>query len=485
MIIISHVLSLLKSFFTWLFSVPILLKIMGTGMIVAFIFATVALYQPRASLSRTLYRILEERTLSMSMLLASNIERLIVRGDFFTIKRNLMQLMEENPGLRYAIVEDRKNEIFAHTFEKSVPPDLVGLRSQGDLNRDIIEVFDSEEGLIFEAAIPLIGGNAGLLRLGITDQMVTTELSSLTRLLLLTLTVSITIGLGLALLLTYILTRPIQNLLLATNQISEGKFDFRAQVFSGDEIGKLAVAFNKMADSLQMFRQEVKEKEAIRQALIEKIVLAQEEERASIARDLHDQLGQSLSALLLEIQSMRDVEQKHADVNTKLEAKTYSLIDEVRRLAWGMHPSILDDYGLNNALARYIAEISKASKIEIDYQYLCHDQLERLPVRTEVTLYRIAQEAITNIVRHARASHASVILMRSIKDSLLLIEDDGIGFDLEEVEREGLSHMGLIGMRERATLLGAEFTIESAPGNGVTIRVKISQEEETPCLLEL
>ena len=108
MIIISHVLSLLKSFFTWLFSVPILLKIMGTGMIVAFIFATVALYQPRASLSRTLYRILEERTLSMSMLLASNIERLIVRGDFFTIKRNLMQLMEENPGLRYAIVEDRK-----------------------------------------------------------------------------------------------------------------------------------------------------------------------------------------------------------------------------------------------------------------------------------------------------------------------------------------------------------------------------------------
>ena len=75
------------------------------------------------------------------------------------------------------------------------------------------------------------------------------------------------------LLLTYILTRPIQNLLLATNQISEGKFDFRARIFSGDEIGKLAVAFNKMADSLQMFRQEVKEKEAIRQALIEKIVL--------------------------------------------------------------------------------------------------------------------------------------------------------------------------------------------------------------------
>ena len=482
---IPRVLTLLKNFFSWLFSVPILLKIMGTGMIVAFIFGSVALYQPRASLSRTLYRILEERTISMSMLLASNIERLIVRGDLFTIKRNLMQLMEGNPGLRYVIVEDAKHEIIAHTFEQSVPPNLVGLRLHPKQDADTVEVFDSKEGLIFEAAIPLIEGNAGLLRLGITDQMVTSELSSLTNLLLLTLAFCMTIGLGFALLLTYILTRPIHNLLLATHQISEGKFDFRAKVFSGDEIGKLAVAFNKMADSLQMFRQQVKEKEAIRQALIEKIVLAQEEERASIARDLHDQLGQSLSALLLEIHSMHDGEQEHAGFKMKLETRTYSLIDEVRRLAWGMHPSILDDYGLNNALARYIDEISKVSKIEIDYQYLCPNKLERLPVRTEVTLYRIAQEAITNIVRHSGASHASVILMRNLSDVLLLIEDDGIGFDLEDVEGNGLSHLGLIGMRERATLLGGEFIIESTRGNGVTIRVKISQEEEQPCLLPL
>lgn len=476
---------LLKRLFTWLFSVPILLKIMGTGLLVAFIFGSVFLYQTGNSLSRTLNRILEERTRSMAVLLASQIERPIVTGELFAVKRQLMRLMESNPNLCYVIVEDRKNQIIVHTFEKSVPPDLVGLRSQQKPGSETVEVFGSEKGRIFEAAIPLVGGSAGQLRLGITDQMVTTEMSSLTWLLLLTLGLCMAIGLGLALFLTYILTRPIQNLLLATNQISEGKFEFRARVFSGDEVGKLAVAFNRMASGLQMFRREVKEKEVVRQALMEKIVLAQEEERASIARDLHDQLGQSLSALLLEIQSMREGEQKRAELCSTLESKTYLLIDEVRRLAWGMHPSILDDYGLNNALARYIDEISKASKLKIDYQYTCPDKLGRLPVRTEVTLYRIAQEAITNIVRHAHANHASVILMRDVSDTLLLIEDDGLGFDPEKLDHNGLAHLGLIGMRERATLFGADFTLESTPGNGVTIRVKITQEKEQPCLSEL
>jgi signal transduction histidine kinase len=478
----ANPLSLLKRFFTWVVSVPIFLKIMGTGMIVAFIFGIVVLYQTQTSLSRTLYRILEQRTESMAVSLASYIERPLVTGSIFTVKEHLMRLKKITPDLRYIIVEDKNNQILVHTFEKSVPPDLVGLRAPQSSGNQIVNIYGSEKGRIFEAAVPLIGGSAGYLRLGITDQMVTTEMSSLNWLLLLTLGLCMAIGLGLALFLTYILTRPIQNLLLATNRISDGEFDFRTRVFSGDEIGMLAEAFNRMASGLQRFRQEVKEKEDIRQALIEKIVQAQEEERASIARDLHDQLGQSLSALLLEIQSATESDLKYADLLNNLETKTYRLIDEVRHLAWGMRPSILDDYGLNNALSRYIDEISKSSKMKIDYQYICPDELSRLPMRTEVTLYRIAQEATTNIMRHAKAKQTSVILMRNMNDTLLLIEDDGIGFDPESFDRDGLSHMGLIDMRERAALLGAEFKVESSPGNGTTIRVKITQEREELCL---
>jgi signal transduction histidine kinase len=391
------------------------------------------------------------------------------------IKRRLTQAMKNNPELCYVIIEDSRNQILVHTFQKSVPSDLVNIRAPFQASDEPVEVFDSPKGRIFEAAIPLLGGNAGRLRLGSTDQMVTSELTSLNWLLLLTLGFCMAIGLGLALLLTYILTRPIQNLVLATNRISEGKFDFRAKVYSSDEIGKLAVAFNQMAGNLQLFSRQVKEKEAVRQALIEKIVLAQEEERASIARDLHDHLGQSLSALLLEIQSMQNDGQNLVALCSKLETRTYQLIDDIRRLAWGMRPSILDDYGLDYVLARYIGEISKASQIKIDYQYTSPPDLGRLPVKTEVTLYRIAQEAITNIMRHADADHASVILMRSLNDTLLLIEDDGQGFDPEKANLDGLTHMGLVGMRERAVLLGAELTVASTPANGTTIRVKINQ----------
>ncbi len=471
----------IKNFSEWLFSVPIFLKIMGTGVLVAFIFGIVVLYQIRTSLSFMLYHLLEDQTISMAVTLSSHIEEPVVRGDLFAVKRYLLQAMRTNPGLCYVIVEDKQEHILVHTFEKSVPADLIGLKSTYDSgSENSLKVFDSKKGRIFETEVPLLDGVAGNLRLGLTDQMVTKELSSLNWLLLVTLGLCMAIGLGLALLLTYILTRPVKNLLLTTNRISEGKFEFRAKVYSGDEIGQLALAFNKMALSLQMFRREVQEKETVRQALIKKIVLTQEEERASIARDLHDQLGQSLSVLLLEIQSMRKDGLNLPEMCDTLEARTYQLIGDVRRLAWGMHPSILDDYGLDYVLKRYIDEISKASGIKIDYQYICPSELSRLPVIKEVTLYRIAQEAITNIVRHAHASQASVILIRSLSNTLLLIEDDGLGFTPESLDHDGLAHMGLVGMRERAVLLDGEFKVESTPGNGTTIRVKIPQEKEEP-----
>jgi signal transduction histidine kinase len=466
--------SSVKRFAEWIFSVPILIKIMGTGFVVALIFGSILLIETRSTLSEILCHILEEKTISMAEALATHIERPLVIGDLFAIKRRLTRSMEAEQDLCYIIVESRDGTVLIHTFEKSVPEDLVGLRASQKLNNNSLEVFGSEKGRIFEAKVPLIEGSMGFLRLGMKDQMVTSQLSSFTRLLLLTLVFCMAVGLGLALLLTYILTRPIQNLLLATNRISEAKFESRAQVYSNDEIGKLAVSFNRMAKSLQEFSLKVKEEGKARQALIEKIVLTQEEERRSISRDLHDQLGQSLSALLLDIQSMDDSKHNSGILKSKLEDKTHNLINEVRHLAWGMHPSILDDYGLNKALARYINEISQSSGIKIEYQSLCPPELERLSMRTEVTLYRIAQEAITNIVRHSNAKDASVILMQNKKDTLLLIEDSGSGFDLKSFEQGGSSTVGLVGMRERAALLGAEFTVESTLSKGTTIRVTIS-----------
>jgi len=143
-----------------------------------------------------------------------------------------------------------------------------------------------------------------------------------------------------------------------------------------------------------------------------------------------------------------------------------------------MRPSILDDYGLESALARHIEEVSKNAGMQIDFQYSSPDGLQRLPSRIEVPLFRIAQEAITNIIRHAQAHHASVVILRQIHEITMLIEDDGQGFDMAMVKEKGDQCLGLMGMRERVNLLGGNFVIEAAPGEGTTIRVIIPLSEE-------
>ena len=383
-----------------------------------------------------------------------------------------------HPNILYGIVEDKANRILAHTFEDTVPPDLVGLLPpvRGPVNKPSLEVFNTNDGFIMESSMPILKGELVRLRIGASDRLIRQELSGLTRLLLVSTIFCVLLGFGLALILTYLITRPVKNLLTATNRISQGDFSSRAQVFWNDEIGKFAGAFNHMAENLQKYRKEVEEKEAIRQALIEKLIFIQEQERRRIAQDLHDQLGQSLSVLLLEMRSMNDDTQFICEKHRRIEQRIPELIDEVRQLAWGMHPSLLDDYGLDKALERYISIIAKAARMDIYYQCVCSPELARLPIRTEVALYRIAQEAITNIVRHAQAEQASVVLMRNDSETVLLIEDEGQGFDPAAANGGSATHLGLLGMSERTAMLNGEFIVESAPGAGTTIRVKIPQE---------
>ena len=289
-----------------------------------------------------------------------------------------------------------------------------------------------------------------------------------------------TIGIAYALMLTGILTRPIHHLVQAANRIREGHFATRATVFSNDEIGRLAVAFNQMAEALLQYRQEVQAKEKARLLLIERIVQIQEDERKSISRELHDHFGQSLLALLLQVQSgckFKPSKCEYAALPGSLcfniENTIRQIIEEVHRLAWGMRPSILDDYGLESALARHIEEATKTTGLEIDYQFIAPEGLERLPISVELSLFRIAQEATTNIIRHANASHASFVVLRQLHEVTMIIEDNGQGFDFAAASKKGDQCLGLMGMKERVNLLGGSFVIESAPGEGTTIRVRI------------
>jgi signal transduction histidine kinase len=279
--------------------------------------------------------------------------------------------------------------------------------------------------------------------------------------------------------LAHLVAMPLHQLRNAARRVGEGDFDVRAKPLCDDEIGQLAWAFNHMAQRLGEYRHQVEEKELARRLLLQQLVDTQEEERKHIARELHDQLGQSLMALLLWVQSECQAGGADSEFCRTLEEKIRQLADEIHRLAWGMRPSILDDYGLDQALARYLQELSEQSGVTIDYQSTAPPDSPRLPDRLEVALYRIVQEALTNVLRHAQATRASVVLLRQHGDVTLLVEDNGCGFNPAALARNG--RLGLTGIRERAALFGGVCTVESEPDHGTTIRVRIPLGEES-CL---
>lgn len=466
-----------------LLSVPIYFKILGIGALVAVIFGGVTLYQTYHGMSRILYGELEQKTVAMAQSLAVNLERPLVTGDLFTVQRKLRKTQAMSPSMRYIIVRDRGGRIVAHTFGAGVPKDLRDLPVGHPLTETQVEVLRSKEGLIFDVTCPILETRAGILQVGVTDRMITRGLASITKGMFWALLVCFVLGQGLALALTHLLTHPIRQLVEMTRRIRQGEFEARTEIFADDETGKLGDAFNQMAQGLQDYRREVGEKEAARQALIEKIVFAQEEERKNVARELHDQFGQSLSNTLLQIES-RCKDCPHRTEQCQIMKDDISgLIDEVRQLAWDMRPSILDDYGLDVSLQRYVEEMSNRLSIPIDYQGVLPAGEKRLPPQVEVSLYRITQEAITNIMRHAKAERASVVLLCRESEVTLMVEDNGQGFDAALAQRDDAKSLGVMGMRERANLLGGDLAIESQPGHGTTVRIRLPLEK-TSCQSE-
>jgi signal transduction histidine kinase len=339
-------------------------------------------------------------------------------------------------------------------------------------------ILSSQEGMLFNTLVPILEGRAGSVLVGLTDRRIRSEITSLTHSLFWSLMLCASVGWGLALVLTEIVTRPVRDLVQAASRIREGDFHVRSEVGSADEIGHLASAFNDMAESLEIHRKDVQEKERVRESLLERIVQVQEEERKRVARELHDEVGQSLSALLLAIQSSRGNGKPTEELKTDLEHQTTQLIGEVHRLAWGMRPSILDDFGLDSALSRLVQEIAKHSSTAIDYQYSAPPGAERPPSRVEVTLYRLAQEALSNVDRHSEAKRASVILLQLPHEVSLLVEDDGQGFELKSLDGGADDCLGIAGMKERVALVGGNLDLASEPGKGTTLRATIPLQED-------
>jgi signal transduction histidine kinase len=207
-----------------------------------------------------------------------------------------------------------------------------------------------------------------------------------------------------------------------------------------------------------------------RMHLLTRVVLAQEDERRRIARDLHDQLGQQLTALRLTLEMLKaqSVERTELRVQVEtLEELARQLDQDVAFRVWELRPTVLEDLGLQAALTDYVRNWSKRFGISAQL-HTSRSTDERLTSEVETTVYRLAQEALNNVAKHARAAHVDVVLERSSGSLSLIIEDNGVGFDASNADTIGQG-LGLVGMRERAALVGADLQIESTPGEGTTV----------------
>jgi len=227
---------------------------------------------------------------------------------------------------------------------------------------------------------------------------------------------------------------------------------------------------HELGQSLLAAHQLIAQRTTERNALRHRIMRAQEEERLRLARDLHDQTGQSVAAAIMDLKAIEPlVEEKGRERLRYLGKQMEGLGHMLHRIAWELRPASIDELGLTHALENYIEEWSSKNKITADFH--CVDtKLDRRSDDIRTTIYRIVQESLTNIAKHAvGATHVGIAISTSDDTLHLTVEDNGRGFDPTALS----SRLGLAGMRERMSLVGGNLEVESSPGTGATILARI------------
>jgi two-component system, NarL family, sensor histidine kinase UhpB len=230
----------------------------------------------------------------------------------------------------------------------------------------------------------------------------------------------------------------------------------RLEVRRGDEIGRVVGSFNRMLDRL----------EAERDESARRVLAAQEAERIGIARDLHDEVGQVLTGVLLQLNVIAETAPEHRDEIDEAKQAVRSALDEVRRISSELRPEMLEHLGLVSALTELSRSFQRASGVEVERCF--EPSLPTLSDDTELAVYRVAQESLTNIARHAQARHVRIGLESGPGRVVLRVVDDGRGFSGAPEENGGLRSM-----RERSLLVGGALAIKEAAGGGVEVRLEV------------
>lgn len=265
--------------------------------------------------------------------------------------------------------------------------------------------------------------------------------------------------------------KPLDDIIHLVNQLQKSPHNIEVKIQHPDpDMLQLVEVLNSLVTEVQKRNLEL-------QALSKQAIHAQEDERKRIAQSLHDDTGQALSSLIFNLER---IEHRLSDDQEELRIKIASCralasdtLRELRKIMLGLRPSILDDLGLIPAIRWYGR--SNLEEAGIQFEFSEPTDLPPLPNWVTVSLFRIAQEAINNIIHHSRASAVKLSLDNGDSELILTVTDNGIGFKVDENNQEAIAHQhwGILGMRERAETMNAKFEIESNPGKGTTIRIRV------------
>ncbi|MEA2003272.1 MAG: histidine kinase, partial [Actinomycetota bacterium] len=429
-------------------------------------------WQVRSVMTGVLVDELDNRGGSVASDLAARSGNPILLNDTYAVFEILDDTVAHHPDAVYAFVLDAGGSVIAHTFgDRGFPIALLSIYPQDSSAVADHVHYDSGEGRIHEFQAGILDGQVGTVRIGLSESRLAGVIDGITTQMLITTVFIGLAGAAAASLLTWVLTRPILDLVKTTRKVRAGDLSARASNWAEDEIGSLGIAFNEMVNDLEANRETIADNEAARTRLLEQLIDAQEEERKRIARELHDSVGQALSSLMvgMAVLTKSSTDETVMAKREELQLLAEETLDQVRQMGRELRPSALDDLGLAAALDRYSQDFGILHpQVSVDLHV---DLLRRLPPSTETNLYRIVQEGMTNAARHSSAGKLSVVVTRRNGLVKAIIEDDGHGFDAVATRKKGQS-VGIHGMQERAELIGGKMTIESSR-DGTTVFVEV------------
>ncbi|SDF02812.1 sensor histidine kinase [Sporolituus thermophilus] len=458
-------------------------KMMLALTVVLILLGATSIVQTRFMMNDLFKEQQEKRGISIANTLALRAANLILVNNYYDLHELVKDTQRTNDDVRYVFVVNNQGELLAHSFPAGFPKGLLQANTLASNEQYKIVELATEEGLVRDIAVPILEGRLGIVHVGLNDASLQNVLNRTIRQIMLDMVIAVLIGIMATMFLTRRLVKPIQELVHVTSAITRGDLTQRAKATSDDEVGKLAVAFNAMADYLQQTMDELKQKEEARTHLLQKVIVAQEEERKRIARELHDETGQTLASLMMGLKCLAATcpESERGCRLEEMRLAVKKTIDAVHRMAIELRPSILDDMGLIPAVEKYVNDFRHNYGIDTDLhiQWQCE---KRLVHEIEVTVYRIVQEALTNIAKYAKADNVCIIMTCDRRGLEVIVEDDGVGFDADAILQQSVAgtQLGLFGMQERATLVGGALTIESTPGRGTTLFLRIPFMEGRP-----